>query len=423
MADREHDHPQPDQPDHHQPDQHQPGDQDQHAAGAASEQDSPWRFTQEFWDERYAAAERLWSGQPNPRLVEEVTGLPPSTVLDVGCGEGADAIWLAQQGWRVTALDISPVVLTRAEGHAREVAPEVADRITWVQADLTAWEPGEASYGLVSAQFAHLPQPDLGRLHAQLASVVRPGGTLLVVGNHPDDLHTGLRHGSHSMMPTAQQVAQSLDPHAWEVVGADARTREQAHPETGEQVSVTDAVMRARRRLVGAGSVWLAPQEDPRGEGSGSDERSTLTDYLRHYRTTFELKCAGLDAGQLARRSVPPSTLSLLGLLRHLAGVEQVWFRTRLAGLEGPRHFRETGPESEFDGAVADDTVVAQAWTTWREEVAFAEAWVASAPSMDHVGADGSVLRDILVHMIEEYARHCGHADLLRECIDGRVGQ
>ncbi|MDQ2757193.1 MAG: DinB family protein [Actinomycetota bacterium] len=181
--------------------------------------------------------------------------------------------------------------------------------------------------------------------------------------------------------------------------------------------------MRARRRLVGADSVWLPPKEDPRGEGTGSDERSTLTDYLRHYRTTLELKCTGLDAEQLARRSVPPSTLSLLGLLRHLAGVEQVWFRTRLAGQVGPRHFRDAGPDGEFDGAVADDAVVGQAWGLWREEVAFAEAYVDAAPSMDHVGADGNVLRDVLVHMVEEYARHCGHADLLRECIDGRVGQ
>ncbi len=391
--------------------------------------ESPWRFTQEFWDERYAAADRLWSGRPNPRLVEEVTGMPPSTVLDVGCGEGADAIWLARQGWEVTAVDISPVVLARAAAHAREVAPQVADRITWTQVDLTAWEPGEASYGLVSAQFAHLPQPELARLHAQLASVVRPGGTLLVVGHHPDDLRPemgGLRHGGHAMMPTAEQVAQGLDPHEWEVVATDARTREQAHPETGEVMTVTDAVMRARRRAVGVGSRWLPPEQDPRESATGTltDERSVLTDYLRHYRMTFELRCDGLDAQQLARRSVPPSTLSLLGLLRHLAGVEQLWFRTRLSGLEGPRHFRETGPCGEFDGAVADDAVVAHAWALWREEVAFAEAYVDAAPSFDQVGADGEmVLRDVMVHMIEEYARHCGHADLLRECLDGRVGQ
>ena len=177
-------------------------------------------------------------------------------------------------------------------------------------------------------------------------------------------------------------------------------------------------------RQFGWKDLWLAPDDDPReGLETGTDERSVLTDYLRHYRMTFELKCADLDAEQLSRCSVPPSTMSLLGLLRHLAGVEQTWFRIRLSGLDEPRHYRDEGPDGEFTGAVADDAVVTDAWARWRDEVAFAERYVAEAASMDAVGADGTVLRDILVHMIEEYARHCGHADLLRECVDGRVGQ
>jgi uncharacterized damage-inducible protein DinB len=168
---------------------------------------------------------------------------------------------------------------------------------------------------------------------------------------------------------------------------------------------------------------------DPReGRPSPIGELETLTEYLWYYRTTFELKCADLDAEQLARRSVPPSTLSLLGLLRHLAKVEHSWFR-RVMGqdLGLTRLFwSEENRDLDFDGAAADDDLVTAAWEAWRREVANAEAYVAAAPSLDVEGTtpDGPIpLREVLVHMIEEYARHCGHADLLRECIDGRTGQ
>ncbi|HEY2794555.1 MAG TPA: DinB family protein [Micromonosporaceae bacterium] len=155
-----------------------------------------------------------------------------------------------------------------------------------------------------------------------------------------------------------------------------------------------------------------------------ADERSTLVDYLRNYRLTLQMKCAGLDATAMAARSVPPSNMSLLGLVRHLAGVERNWFRNDMAGQGTPRLYRSGEDRDEdFNGAVADPDVVAEAWSTWREEVAFAEAYVDEAPDMGLIGAGGNNLRDIMVHMIEEYARHIGHADFLRERIDGRVGQ
>ncbi len=174
--------------------------------------------------------------------------------------------------------------------------------------------------------------------------------------------------------------------------------------------------------------VWVDPADDPRDIGLVTHgERDTLLDYLRVYRLTFQMKCDGLDAEQLARRSVPPSTMSLLGLLRHLAGVEHTWFRVVLSGEDSPRPFRTpTDRDAEFTDALADDQVVAQAWQVWRREVAFAEAYVARTPDLSTIGIrNGSELelRDVLVHMVEEYARHCGHADLLRECIDGRTGQ
>jgi uncharacterized damage-inducible protein DinB len=173
---------------------------------------------------------------------------------------------------------------------------------------------------------------------------------------------------------------------------------------------------------------FLHPADDPRGgESQLGDERATLNDYLQYQRQTLEVKCDGLDAEQLARRSVEPSTLSLLGLVRHMAHVERVWFRIRFAGHDVPRLYQtEADPDGDFNGAVADSAVVAEAFARWREEIAFADEFIRDH-DLDLVAVDGAgvptSLRELLVHMIEEYARHNGHADLLRERIDGRVGQ
>jgi Protein of unknown function (DUF664) len=172
--------------------------------------------------------------------------------------------------------------------------------------------------------------------------------------------------------------------------------------------------------------------DDPREHGPRlGDERVTLVEALRRQRLTLEMKCSGLDAEAMARRSVEPSTMSLLGLVRHLAQTERATFRVLMAGQDVPRLF---GPgDGDFDGAVSDPRVVAEAWDAWRAEVDFAARFVAEAPSLDITGDDplnqhGSggglmSLREVLVGMIEEYARHMGHADLLRERIDGRLGQ
>jgi uncharacterized damage-inducible protein DinB len=171
--------------------------------------------------------------------------------------------------------------------------------------------------------------------------------------------------------------------------------------------------------------MWLDPEDDPRERGSAAvEERGVLLEYLRRYRLTLELKCAGLDAEQMARRSVPPSTMSLLGLVRHLAEVERHWFRREMAGLHVPNLYRtEADRDGAWSGAAADAGLVEEAWRAWRTEVAFAEQFAAHAADLDVRGTSGGPLRAVLVHMIEEYARHCGHADLLRERIDGRVGQ
>jgi uncharacterized damage-inducible protein DinB len=171
-------------------------------------------------------------------------------------------------------------------------------------------------------------------------------------------------------------------------------------------------------------NMFVRPADDPRTDGGFTGERDTLVGYLRDQRLTLELKCSGLDADAMARRAVEPSNLSLLGLVRHLADVERGWFRRTLAGQDAPPHYRTR--DADFDGAVPDPDVVTRAWDVWRAEVAFAEEFVAGAPDLDITGSNGEEpmsLREVLVHMIEEYARHNGHADLLRERIDGRVGQ
>jgi uncharacterized damage-inducible protein DinB len=175
--------------------------------------------------------------------------------------------------------------------------------------------------------------------------------------------------------------------------------------------------------------MWVDPEDDPREtETVAVGEKAVLTEYLDRYRLTLRMKCEGLDAEQLARRSVPPSSMSLLGLVRHLTRVEHHWFRRALEGhVELDRLYRtEEDRDLDFNGAVADDAVVADAWESWEREVAYARAWLEAAGDLgatfDYQG-DQVEIRDIIVHMIEEYSRHVGHADLLRECIDGRTGQ
>jgi uncharacterized damage-inducible protein DinB len=174
--------------------------------------------------------------------------------------------------------------------------------------------------------------------------------------------------------------------------------------------------------------MFLPLDEDPRENGPTlGDERATLVEFLRCQRLTLEVKCRGLDAEQLARRSVEPSTMSLLGLVRHLAEVERNWFRRVMNGQDAPRLFcTETNRDGDFDDAVADPAMVEEAFAAWRSEMAYADEYLATMPDLDTTvaGRDGEIsLREVLVHMVEEYARHNGHADLLRERIDGRVGQ
>ncbi|GAB3536512.1 DinB family protein [Arthrobacter tecti] len=170
--------------------------------------------------------------------------------------------------------------------------------------------------------------------------------------------------------------------------------------------------------------MWVNPDEDPRNtdDVSPDGELETLQDYLSDYRMTLRMKCEGLNAEQLARRSVPPSTMSLLGLLRHLAEVERDWRNWVTPGVPLPKLYGKR--DADFDGAVADQAIVDAAYTDLAREQEATDAVLAGHPDPGkRVGKDRIAVRELLIHRVEEYARHCGHADLLRECVDGRVGQ
>jgi SAM-dependent methyltransferase len=196
--------------------------------------------TRKFWEQFYGERDQVWSGQPNAVLVEEIDGMEPGAALDLGCGEGADSIWLAEQGWRVTGADISQVALERAAAHAAEVG--VADRITWERHDFSQSIPS-GPFDLVSAHFLHSPvdDPRDPALRAA-AGAVAPGGTLLVVSHESVPWHPEVE------FPTAQEVLDSLDidPHAWTVERLDSRRRRVKRPD-GDEVDVSDSVVRLRR--------------------------------------------------------------------------------------------------------------------------------------------------------------------------------
>ncbi len=185
----------------------------------------------------------------------------------------------------------------------------------------------------------------------------------------------------------------------------------------------------ANQHLVGYEGMWVKPEDDPRVEGNPSGELATIREYLSNYRLTLGMKCDDLTPEQLAMRSVPPSTLSLLGLIRHMARVEHNWFQRSLQGhREIDRLFWSQGDSDlDFNGAVADPAVVDEAFAVWKAQIAAAEEWLDGPVDLDAdvltPRGEPTRVRDVLIHMVEEYARHCGHADLLRECIDGRTGQ
>lgn len=184
-------------------------------------------FWQQHWDERGSMA----SAPPNPYVVRETVDLVPGTALDAGCGAGAEAIWLASRGWRVTGADIAPQALARAAERSTEAGVDVA----WVEADVAVWEP-EQPLDLVVSSYAHASIPQLD-LYARLATWVAPGGTLLLVGH----LHGDHAHGHPEEATVTLESMRSLLGEGWEVVTAAEHTRAHGHHE------LHDVVLRSRR--------------------------------------------------------------------------------------------------------------------------------------------------------------------------------
>ncbi|WP_280234890.1 class I SAM-dependent methyltransferase [Nocardia cyriacigeorgica] len=196
---------------------------------------------QQFWDEMYGSREQLFSGLPNDVLVTEASGLTPGQALDVGCGEGADARWLAEQGWQVTAVDVSQVALERAAATNREVS--------WSHADLTTTPPPADSFDLVSAHYFPIElEPEHATVRG-LIDAVAPGGTLLVVGHDPADFPPDDDHGFDPRdyyLP--EQIADLLGDD-WTVLVNSTRPRTRPGPPGTHHTS--DVVLRAQRKPIG----------------------------------------------------------------------------------------------------------------------------------------------------------------------------
>lgn len=208
------------------------------------EQRSEDYFEPAGWKERYAdASVSMWSGRPNPQLVAEVTGLEPGTALDVGCGEGGDVVWLAQQGWRVTGADFSENGLARAARHAAEAG--VADRTEWWQVDARTFAAGGRQFDLVTTHFLHPPRGGMVEVTGRLAEAVAPGGHLLVVGHSPSAHHTQLDDEKQAAMWLAADLVPAL-PEDFEVLVVEQRPRTVTRD--GKTFDIDDSTLLARRR-------------------------------------------------------------------------------------------------------------------------------------------------------------------------------
>ena len=196
------------------------------------------------WDTFYARADRVWSGQPNGALVAEVTGLEPGSALDVGCGEGADAVWLAQRGWRVVALDVSQVGLERGRHEAEAAGVE----IEWVHAGLVDAELPAGSFDLVSVQYPALPRTPADDAVRVLLGAVAPGGSLLVVHHADVDRVRSLAHGFDPEEYVASADIAAALGEGWDVQVHERRPRDVPEIGRGSHHTHDDLVLRARRR-------------------------------------------------------------------------------------------------------------------------------------------------------------------------------
>lgn len=208
-------------------------------------------FDKDYWDQHWEHDRPQATAAPsaNPYLIRETSDLAPGSALDAGCGEGAEAIWLASRGWHVTAADIAAAALARAASRAAAQTP-ASGLVRWVEADLTSWAPG-TQYDLVTTNYAHPAMPQLA-FYQRIAEWVAPGGTLLIVGHlhgHDPAGHDVAGHEHHppaEASVTAADITAVLDGASWEIVTSEERSRT-LDGHDGQAIQLRDAVVRAIR--------------------------------------------------------------------------------------------------------------------------------------------------------------------------------
>jgi SAM-dependent methyltransferase len=197
-------------------------------------------FAREDWNERYARKELVWTAEPNRRFAAEVDGLEPGRALDLACGEGRNAVWLAERGWRVTGVDFSDVALAKAA----ELAASRGVDVDWVVADVLDHRPEARAFDLVAVLYLQLPRDELLHALETAAGALAPGGTLLVLGHDTTNLTHG--HGGPkdaSVLYTAADVVPALG----ELVVERAEAVERTVPLADGETVAIDAFVRAHR--------------------------------------------------------------------------------------------------------------------------------------------------------------------------------
>lgn len=199
----------------------------------------------DFWEERWAQAlrehgDKVAKMPPNAHLTEVIGDLRPGRALDAGCGHGAETLWLATRGWRVTAVDFSRTALDHARSTAESIGADVAERVDWVEGDLATWTPQPGHYDLVACLYVHVAG-SVREMVQRMAAGLAPGGTLVLVGHRPFDPATGApTPAAGQVQVSVDEAVDALDPDRWEFLVAEERPRRAAG--TG-----VDAVICARR--------------------------------------------------------------------------------------------------------------------------------------------------------------------------------
>ena len=206
------------------------------------------KFDQRCWEELRERtlrehADKVAQRPPNAQLISELVSLEPGRALDAGCGHGADALWLAARGWRVTAVDFSQAALNQGRAMAAAARGDIATRIEWVEGDLATWTPKPEHYELVACLYVHVAG-SVAEMMRRMADAVAPGGTLFMVGHRPFDPSTGVATAAvNQVQVSVEDAIATLEPSRWEFIVAEERPR----PIAGTGV---DAVIRARRRVL-----------------------------------------------------------------------------------------------------------------------------------------------------------------------------